>query len=55
MYIEDKMNQGGGSQGAVSTLVASVASGNFLEMQILEPQPRPTESETSEERGGSGT
>lgn len=30
-------------------LVVSASSGSFLEMQILKPQPRPTESETQEE------
>lgn len=55
MYTEDKRNQSGDSQIVVSRPVASAASGKVLQVQILEPQPRPTESETSEEKGSSGT
>lgn len=55
MYTEDKMNQGSDSQSVVSRPGASVASGKVLQVQILEPQPRPPESETSEEKGNSGT
>ena len=34
------------SQSAISQLAASASPGNVLEMQILQPHPRPIESKT---------